>query len=116
MPVLTAQTISTAEDVTLTLTSLDGATDTFTASQSLSQALLLVNTTGADITITAIGDGASASYYCTGYGNNTVDPVSITVPANATVTRGVNQVGGILKGVTTITNGIGLNAALINLK
>ena len=115
MPLLTAQTIVSAETVDLTLVTLDGSTDTFTANTAKAQALQFVNTTEAPIVITMLGDGAPATHYWAGYGVDAVDPVSVTVPANATVFRATLPVIGILKGVTTITGGVGLDAALINL-
>lgn len=115
MPVITVQDVRNTTESALTQTTLDGATDTFTFNNGKSQLLILTNTTGAPVAVTMVGDGAAANFVCNGYGQNAVDPVAITVGANAVHTQYLNAVGNILKGVTTITNGTGLTAALINL-
>lgn len=115
MPAIAAQKIRNDAATALTLTTLDGSTDTFEANKSILQSLILVNTTASPIVVTMIGDAAPATHKCTGYPVEVVTELSVTVPANATVTQYVNAVSGVLSGVTTITGGVGLTAALINL-
>lgn len=115
MPSITAQKIRNDAPTTLTLVTLDGATDTFEANKSVWQSLLLVNTTASPIVVTMIGDEAPATHKCTGYPSEAVTALSVTIAANATVTQYVNAVSSVLSGVTTITGGVGLTAALINL-
>jgi hypothetical protein len=114
MPAITAQEVLNVTESELVFTTLDGSTDTLTFNNSRKQLLILTNTTGAPVAVTLLGDAAEASFVCNGFGENAVDPVSVTVGANATHTQYLNPVGNILKGETTISNGTGLTAALIN--
>ena len=115
MPVITAQKLRNNAATTLTLVTLDGSTDTFESNNSTMQSLMLVNTTASPIVTTMIGSNAPATFKCAGYPETAVVALSVTVGANSTVTQYVNTVGGVLSGVTTITGGVGLTAALINL-
>ena len=115
MPVITAQKIRNDAATALTLTTLDGSTDTFESNSSMLQSLILVNTTASPVVVTMIGDAAPATHKCTGYPVEAVTALSITIAANATVTQYVNTAANVLAGVTTITGGVGLTAALINL-
>jgi hypothetical protein len=115
MPLITAQSVRNDTAATVTLTTLDGSTDTFAANGAIYQALLLVNTTGAPVVLSMIGDKAPATHKCQGYPPEAVVALSVTVPANATVTQYVNTAGNVLAGTTTITGGVGVNAALLNL-
>lgn len=115
MPAISAQKIRNDAATALTLTTLDGSTDTFEANKSILQSLMLVNTTASPIVVTMIGDAAPATHKCTGYPSEAVAALSVTIAANSTVTQYVNAVSSVLSGVTTITGGVGLTAALINL-
>ena len=115
MPEITAQKIRNDAATTLTLTTLNGTTDTFEANGAILQSLLLVNTTASPIVLSMIGDAAPATYKALGYPSETVTALSVTVQANATVTQYVNAAANVLSGVTTITGGVGIDAALINL-
>ena len=115
MPALTEQSLKSNAQVDLTMSTLDGSTDTFTFNSAKQQALLLFNTTASPVVITFIGADAPATHYCSGFDTKTVVAVSVTVPANGTTAKQLNPVGGILAGLSTIANGTGLTAALVNL-
>lgn len=115
MPVINAQVVKNPAPAQLLLTTLNGSTDTFTVNPATLQALLLVNTTASPITVTMIGDDAPATHKCNGFQTETVTPLSVTVTANNTFTVYVNTFANVLAGVTTISGGTGLTAALINL-
>lgn len=114
MAVLTAQDVRETVASELTFTTLEGG-DTFTFNVAAKQLLILRNDTGGDVAITMIGDEAASTFECTGYGENAVNAVAITVTDATTFTQYLNPVSNIVKGETTITGGAGLTAALINL-
>lgn len=115
MAAVVAQSLIKETTHTITLTALTGTADTFTPNKTVSQLLMLVNDTVSPIVVTMIGDGAPATFKAQGFPAETVDPLSVTVPANAQVTQYINTLSGLLAGVVTITGGTGLSAALINL-
>jgi len=115
MPVINAQVVKNPAPSQLTLTTLDGLTDTFTINTAALQALMLVNTTGAPIAVTIIGDAAPATHKCQGYQEEAVTPLEVTVTANDTFMVYVNTFASVLAGESTIAGGDGLTAALINL-
>lgn len=115
MPAITAINSRAEAQTDFTPVTLDGSTDTFTPNPAFQQSLLLINTTGAPVTITMIGADAPADFACSGHGRVTTTPVSVTVPASGHTMKYINFVGATLAGEVTISNGVGLDAALINL-
>lgn len=113
MAAVVAQTLIKEATHTVTLTALTGTADTFTPNKTASQLLMLVNDTASPIVATMIGDNAPATFKAQGFPAEAVDPLSVTVPANAQVTQYINTLSGLLAGVVTITGGTGLSAALL---
>lgn len=115
MAAVVAQALIKEATHTITLTALTGTADNFTPNKTASQLLMLVNDTASPIVVTMIGDDAPATFKAQGFPAETVDPLSVTVPANAQVTQYINTLSGLLAGVVTITGGTGLSAALLTL-
>lgn len=114
MPALTAVDIKTPGNTGITFATLDGATDTFTASQAGNESLLLTNPTGGNITCTLTGADAPATVFCQGVGTVAVTPESVTVNAGETVSVYISSLRTKLLGEVTIGTGTGLEAALIS--
>lgn len=115
MPAIAAQTIKSPIPAQLNFVTLDGTTDKFTVNTAILQSLILTNTTASPVAITIIGDEAAATYKCKGYQTAQVEPLEVVVAANATSTVYVSTFANTLAGESTITGGVGLTAALINL-
>lgn len=102
--------------VNLTPTTMT-ASDTLTFQYGSAQVLMLFNTTGSGVTISAVGT-APTDLNPSGYGGtvSTSAGKSITVPANGITRVELDDIWAFLTGtgVVTITNGTGLKAALFN--
>lgn len=114
MPALTAVNIKKPGSTGITFSTLDGATDTLTVSQSGNESLILTNPTGGNITCTLTGADAPATVFCQGVGTIAVSPESITVNAGETESVYLSSLRTKLAGEVTIATGTGLEAALIS--
>ena len=114
MPALTAVNIKSSGITDIAFVTLDGATDTFTASVTDHESLILRNPTGGNITCTIIGSDAPAFAFCQGIGVNSVSPESVIVAAGATVVLYLSSIRTKMLGEVTISTGTGLEAALIS--
>jgi len=113
MATLTAQDINVIGKVDLAMTTLTAADD-FTFSEIKNEWLLLENTTGAPVTVSMLGADAPATIVCSGIGTVTVVAEEGEGPANANVMYKLNSIGTKLKGVTALTGGVGVEAALLS--
>lgn len=113
MPAILNASIKTPGDTAITLTTLDGTTDTFTASQINSQSLLVVNPTVSPVTFTMIGDKAPATVRCDNIGEVAVTAESVTVPASGLVSVYLADLRTKLSGETSISGGAGLEAVIV---
>lgn len=114
MATITATNIAATGRVTLTQTTLDASSDTFTFNSGKSQILILDNVTGGAISPVIDGDGGT-----------TVDVPGIgavdvsggyavgSIAAGAAVAIHLNTVREYLRGTIAITSGSGLVATLL---
>lgn len=112
MPLLTSVLIRKSGNTDVAQTTLDGA-DTFVVNQTLSQSLILENSTGASVTVTIIGDQSPVSYFCHGVGMTPIAAESVTIPDGQSVSVYLSSLRIKLAGTATITGGTGLKASLV---
>lgn len=111
--ILPTDLVSTSE-VDLVETTLDGSSDTFTYDPDRSKYLVLRNPTGAGITPTIDGDGATTRHL-SGVGDVDISG-GYAVATIATTEAAVIPLAGIkeyLAGTITISSGTGLVASLL---
>lgn len=114
MAVITPTKIASgAGRVTLSVTTL-GASDTFVYTNGVTRYLLLRNGTAGALTPIIDGDGA-VSEYLPGVGSvSTSSGYSVgSIAAGATVTVDLDAIRSYLKGVITITGGVGISASVL---
>ena len=113
MATLTAQDINVIGKVDLVMTTL-AAADDFTFNSIKNEWLLLENTTASPVTVSMLGADSPATVVCDGIGTVTVVAETVEVPANSNVMYKLNSIGTKLKGVTALTGGVGVEAALLS--
>lgn len=117
MATITSTPIDGAGTVSLTATTLDGSSDTFTRNDSSDklQLLYLHNPTGGPISPTIVGDAASATFPISG--GATVDLSAGyavgAIAAGAEVVISVDTIRHYLDGTITINSGSGLEALVL---
>lgn len=116
MATITTTAVSTTDSSTISVTTLDGASDTFTLTTATGL-LILENPTGGAISPIITGDG-SATVECQGVGVIDVSggtDIFGSISAGAEKVLKVNIVKEYLQGTITITSGSTLTARFLEL-
>lgn len=115
MATITSTNMQGSGERSVTTTTLDGSSDTFTYNRNLRPVLILHNPTGGPITPTIDGDGAS-EVLVAGVGDIDISagytPES-AIAAGATIAIPLQSIGKYLAGTIAVTGGSGLEAQLL---
>lgn len=114
MPAITATDMTAVGAVDVTITTLDGSTDTLTYNPGKAPVLVLNNVTAGSLSPVIDGDGAT-THVCAGVGTVDVSGGFAvgSIAAGDSVAIRLKSVEAYLKGTIDITSGTGIEAQLL---
>lgn len=116
MPAITASSIQGSGDKAVTVTTLDGSTDTLSYNPGRNPILILNNVTGGSLSPNIVGDAADASFPVQGVGEIDLSTGFdlAAIAAGEVVAVPLNSIGKYLAGTSvTVSGGTGIEASLL---